>query len=75
MPGIDLHGVRGKERPLDPSSLDAAFGQHLQSVRAEADGSIGSLIRAPPVGQSRSSSLMLVFARVCASTRFTITAQ
>ena len=75
MPGIDHYRVRGKQRPLDPSSLDAAFGQHLQGVPAEADRSSGVTHPATPVDQSRRSSLMLVFARVCASTRFTITAQ
>lgn len=75
MPGVVLHGLRGAQRVLDPSALDATLGQDIQSVSAEAHQPFGVTHLRPPSAQSRKSSLMLVFDRVCASTRFTITAQ
>ena len=57
------------ENASAPPSAGVTDGQRIRS-RAMATGSAVMLI-----AQSRSSSLMLVLARVCSSTRLTITAQ
>ena len=61
--------------PSAPSSAGVTLRQRI-SAWASGSGSVGVVRRARAArGQSRSSSLMEVLARVCASTFFTITAQ